>query len=174
MSLLRLLSTGRSLVDFRDSGSRYRVTRQKLLPKFGSARNPFRAPQRSERPAVPAVPAAAVTEPKGQPVRQPGLRPVLATARQWRAWATGQVARWWRPRPRPVRAAQPAQAARLPTQGELSLASVKVMRNDLSDADLEVVPARVRAAGAVAVAKADAGSSAWGRMSTRLFGAGKR
>ena len=41
MSLLRLLTTGKSLVGVRDTESRYRVTSQRLLPQFGSARNPF-------------------------------------------------------------------------------------------------------------------------------------
>lgn len=65
-------------------------------------------------------------------------------------------------------------------QGELSLELVKVVRNDLSDADLEVVLAKQPAAGAKASqpepsgAKAGGRATPWGRMSTRLFGAGKR
>ena len=41
MSLLRLLTTGKSLVGVRDTESRYRLTSQRLLPQFGPARNPF-------------------------------------------------------------------------------------------------------------------------------------
>ncbi len=44
MSLLRLLRAGKSLVDNQDSVGRYRLTSQRLLPKFGSKKNPFRAP----------------------------------------------------------------------------------------------------------------------------------
>ncbi len=40
MSLLRLLKTGRSLEGAEESVNRYRVTNQKLLPRFGVA-NPF-------------------------------------------------------------------------------------------------------------------------------------
>ena len=41
MSLLRLLTTGKSLVGVKDTESRYRVTSERLLPQFGSAKNPF-------------------------------------------------------------------------------------------------------------------------------------
>src|SRR5713226_5980902 len=69
MSLLRLLTTGKSLVGLRNSDSRYQVTRQRWLPKFGSKKNPFRtrsslvpAPVSGEAqqalPAKPQVPAA--------------------------------------------------------------------------------------------------------------------
>jgi len=62
-------------------------------------------------------------------------------------------------------------------QGELSLDSVKVMRNDLCDSDLEVVPVKaapapVEKAPMTVVAMA-ARESAWGKVSQRLFGAGK-
>ncbi len=42
MSLLRLLTAGKSLVGLGDYQSRY-VARDGLLPKFGSKKNPFRA-----------------------------------------------------------------------------------------------------------------------------------
>src|ERR1035437_10191334 len=41
MSLLRLLTTGKSLVGLKDLESRYRLTTQRLLPQFGPTRNPF-------------------------------------------------------------------------------------------------------------------------------------
>src|ERR1035441_10304634 len=41
MSLLRLLTAGKSLVGMRDAETRYRVTSQRLLPQFGASRNPF-------------------------------------------------------------------------------------------------------------------------------------
>jgi hypothetical protein len=43
---------------------------------------------------------------------------------------------WWRRKP----AAELPQTINSPVQGELSLDSVKVVRNDLTDADFEVVP----------------------------------
>jgi hypothetical protein len=53
-----------------------------------------------------------------------------------------------------------------PIQSELSLDEVKVVRNDLSDADLEVVPAKpARRADAVPLPEANA----WSRLTTRIF-----
>ena len=43
MSLMRLLSTGKSLVGVTDNTSRYRMGNQGMMPKFGSGRNPFRS-----------------------------------------------------------------------------------------------------------------------------------
>src|SRR5262245_1944835 len=44
--------------------------------------------------------------------------------------------------PRPTRSAPPmAGFDKAPAQGELSLEKIKVVRNDLSDADLEIIPA---------------------------------
>ena len=62
-------------------------------------------------------------------------------------------------------------------QAELSLEKVKVVRNDLSDTDLEIVRARPPAS-TVQVARnlpATAGmpAGAWNRITGRLFGAGK-
>ena len=48
MSLLRLLTTGKSLVGLTDTDSRYRLTHQRLLPQFGPTRNPFSSSGKSE------------------------------------------------------------------------------------------------------------------------------
>jgi len=65
-----------------------------------------------------------------------------------------------------------------PRQGELLLEGIKVVRNDLSETDLEVVKtAPVAAAGGVVEAnsapKPAARQRAWDRMRSRLVGAGK-
>ena len=79
------------------------------------------------------------------------------------------------------KAAKPAipRFTKPPVQGELSLDKIKVVRNDLSDADLEVVPAKQPAApasaapGVRAEERAGVGEGSWGRVTTRMFGAGK-
>jgi hypothetical protein len=64
-------------------------------------------------------------------------------------------------------------------QGELSLERIKVVRNDLSDADLEVVPARASSAPAATapaprlIEKAEGAKTAWGRVTSRILGAGR-
>ena len=151
MSLLRLLKAGRSLVNPKESGSRYRMHERIQLPKFGSSKNPFSA--RSETPAVLAAPGAIDSEPTSkrelspaeeaaarlkQTVRLPPALPVPQLAR------AGEMSRaWWNPLTwwksgsggggPGLRTSEPA------VQGELSLDQVKVVRNDLSDSDVEVV-----------------------------------
>ncbi len=71
-----------------------------------------------------------------------------------------------------------ACAPKPPVQGELSLDKIKVVRNDLSDADLEVVPAKLPAAPKTTVpalpeaARPRAGGAAWPRWPS-MFRAGK-
>jgi len=80
-----------------------------------------------------------------------------------------------------VKAVKPAipRFAKPPVQGELSLDRIRVVRNDLSDADLEVVPARVPAAPASSLSalrngeNAGAKESTWERVTTGFLGAGK-
>jgi hypothetical protein len=67
-----------------------------------------------------------------------------------------------------------------PVQGELSLDRIKVMRNDLSDADVEVVPAKSRpptitapmqaSAAAMAIPDLPPATSAWEYLGERLLG----
>ncbi|HEX4646571.1 MAG TPA: hypothetical protein VH598_13290 [Verrucomicrobiae bacterium] len=63
MSLVRLLTTGKSLVGMQDNLSRYRLTKKRLLPKFGSDKNPFAPPPKAE----PAKPAPAEAPPAAEP-----------------------------------------------------------------------------------------------------------
>jgi hypothetical protein len=64
-------------------------------------------------------------------------------------------------------------------QGELSLDGVKVVRNDLSDTDLEIVPAKPSVPAITETpVKSNAEKcapveTAWGRMTGRIFGADK-
>jgi hypothetical protein len=75
------------------------------------------------------------------------------------------------PKPKPVE---------VPAQPELSLDLVKPVRNDLSDADLELVQPVKRALEEVVPADEPVESAtraregaAWGRIKTQFFGAGK-
>jgi hypothetical protein len=187
MSLLRLLTTGRSLVGIRDSENRYRMTNQRLLPKFESAKNPFRAVDGKEintkhelpnteyqapdrncqtsnaglcsreaeaevKPTAAAASRERQTEAASPQVGAKGagaVRRVTARCRQWaaaalpRRWASG-LSSWLKPRTRQPTKAVPV-FGKPPVQAELSMDRIQVVRNDLSDADLEVVPAKRRA-----------------------------
>jgi hypothetical protein len=69
--------------------------------------------------------------------------------------------------------------SKTPVQGELSLDRIKVVRNDLSDADLQVVPASVPPAPAKpsparpTAKPVQSEERRWGRFAAGLFGAGK-
>ena len=72
------------------------------------------------------------------------------------------------PKPRPTRAA---------VQCELSLEKVKVVRNDLNDADVELMPARptvaTSASSAISPAMNKTEPTTWNRLTSRLLGAGQ-
>ena len=204
MSLLRLLTTGKSLVSITDAESRYRVTSQRLLPEFGAGRNPFSSSVKVEPThtgprslgghgpngtslGIRSTPALsgereAVPQEGGLPGRvspvsssrhSPGgglRRGIFAFLDGWKERLVGLFAH------RRGKAAKPAipPFSKLPVQGELSLDRIKVLRNDLSDADLEVVPAKPPTAPAIPVANKIAGAEdAWGRVPLRIPGAGK-
>jgi len=67
--------------------------------------------------------------------------------------------------------------ARAAVQGELSLEKVKVVRNDLNDADVELMPARptvvTSASSAISPAMNKTEPTTWNRLTSRLLGAGQ-
>jgi len=69
---------------------------------------------------------------------------------------------------RPARSAFPptARGTGSPVQSELSLDEVKVVRNDLSDADVEIVPAKPARRADLAPPPEE---NAWSRLATRIF-----
>jgi hypothetical protein len=138
------------------SGSelQYRMTSSKAMPKFVSRKNPFRSEVRPR--AMTAETGCAVVPATSTPVSAPAPQPSPAPAPSAAqpAAAPGRMRRGltglreranrffaWLLHPRPM-AAKPAipRFEPLPIQGELSLDRIKVVRNDLSDADLELVP----------------------------------
>ena len=199
MSLLKLLATGKSLVGLKQATGRYRVTRERLLPQFGSKNNPFQ--QRDDEAQTSAGPLqnVALPEPstsessqpeptvapcdsgpaKGSPERLPVLaEPVRHKVAGWANKCVAKLATGIRVRPsKPAKSAFPAFTKAL-VQGELSLERVKVVRNDLSDSDLDIVRSRAEAAPRAAASStveqpdAEPASKAW-RVTGRFFGAGK-
>ena len=202
MSLLRLLTAGKSLVGLKNTEYRYSVA-PGLLPEFASKKNPFRAGARPQAGGVPAelAPAALVTGPDEVNSAHSGTgsdgAAMICAAEAPKARATGsdQVERrlseetrkdspvgWraflpWmrRRRPKPVI----PRFHKTMVQGELTLESIKVVRNDLSDSDLEVVPTKPIAptppdkpARRASIEPRTNGSS-WERLTGRFLGAGK-
>lgn len=165
MSLVRLLTAGKCLVGFNDSASRYCMRRKNLLPRFGSPKNPFIARPEAANPA--STSAAPEAQPKG-PQMTPaelaaaGLKetkrlPVITSNGEAKKLLRSGLAAsvlqsisqlagrlnpllWRSNHPPSARAVLPA-FNRSPVQGELYLDNIKVVRNDLNDADVEIVPA---------------------------------
>lgn len=180
MRLLRLLTTGKSLVNLRNADSPYRLTTQRLLPQFGPTRNPFADTQGETKSAVTSVPQVTAhtgTVPLGAGIRR--VRSVvqalwLKTSALWsggKAKLSGLTAR---SRPAAFKPVIP-HFSKPPMQGELSLDRVKVIRNDLSEADLEVVPARPKKTPDMLAAAPEGGKeSALRWMAPQVVHAGKR
>jgi len=198
MSLVRLLAIGQSLDGAREATARYRVPRQSLLPRFGSGTSatscppmgrpePSRAMSASSSSGFWAIPSKwrAGWEQTKSPREQLGVGVLkcLIGARavtEYALRALGRLAgrlsavRRFAER-RPATGVRLQQSTTTPIQGELSLDAVKVIRNDLSDADLEVVPAGMRDAPAGKSSPAEPAAwhrlanVSWGRFAVRLF-----
>jgi hypothetical protein len=178
MSLMQLLSAGKTLMGSGEPVGRYRLDTRYRLPKFGSAKNPFTKPAETKPAGQVEMPMAApiqkvpermqltpeeirvanMKETQRLPVlpgiapAQERLHPVLAMldamelAAIWlKAWAVRLNPAKLLPKrkPAPAMLIVPKSSCG-PVQAELSLEKVRVMRNDLSDADLEIVPVKVQ------------------------------
>ncbi len=130
MKLGKLLSAGKS---FFGGGGKvtYRQDKRYYLPKFNSGQNPFVAkePAAGENLNKVLLPAAVENQKISVPKVVSPARPIPT----------------WKEKLNPFRAPEPPSAATAPTvQAELSLETVKVVHNDLTDADIEVVPVKSR------------------------------
>ena len=177
MSLMHLLAVGRSIGTIRDQPTRYKMTQQNLLPRFGPAKeeqDSGPAMLERERPRTENLagkehlkgpvaktgqadaqqeqqPTASQTRPEQEMTQQTleqrknsaerlngviGVSgPVRKVASPWMGWSL--LSNPFRSGPRPGKGPEPVQ-------GELALDMIKPVRNDLSDADLEIIPATRR------------------------------
>ena len=189
MSLGRLLAAGKSLMRACDGAGRYQVNKRVALPKFISPRNPFTPAVKTEASPMGAELSAKACGEKAVIAAKAGADAAGTRAFQvaMRARAARWIGEWSRkmnslPRlaqwPGPVQAAGP-RLAKPPVQPELSLDKVQVVRNDLSDADFEVVPAKRPVAvssGPAALTSAERLEPAGGtgdRLTPRIFGVGQ-
>ncbi len=129
MNLGKLLGAGKT---FFGGGSlvSYRQNKRVYLPKFNSEKDPF-----TPKPAEPA-PADKLEE------KQISV-PVAAKARAHSPLAVAKSARGgWTMKLNPFRAPEPVAPPPVAVQPEFSLDTVKVVHNDLADADIEIVPVK--------------------------------
>jgi hypothetical protein len=147
MNFGKLLGTGKSFVNGGKPAA-YRADKRVYLPKFVSPKNPFASATQVELPQpVAAMPAAAMPVAPAPTKKhvlpswmQPSPKPEISSQpKPLAAWTTKlNPASLWR-------GSEPAKATRA-VQTELSLEKVKVVHNDLTDADVEVVPMKSRPA----------------------------
>jgi hypothetical protein len=158
MNLGKLLFAGKSVVNGCETVS-YRENKQAVLPKFISPKNPF-------------APAKAPVETAPVPVKKEGARPSAAAPKMPPISSTPKSLAAWTNKLNPASlwaGAAPAEQKTLPAvQAELSLDTVKVVHNDLSDADVDVVPIKSRPAAAEIPALSPAKKS-WEILGERLL-----
>jgi hypothetical protein len=158
MKLGKLLFAGKSVVNGCEMIS-YRENKQVALPRFVSPKNPF-APSKTPAETAP-VPAKKETAPDLAATQK--MPPISGASKSLAAWTTKlNPASLWNG------AAQTEQKALPAVQTELSLDTVKVIHNDLSDADVEVVPIKSRPAASEAPALSPAKKS-WEILGERLL-----
>ena len=133
-------------------------------------------------PAQPEKPvtASSPTQPKGG---TPDVPEVPSAVNGWLKKLNLLV--WWEGRKPPEPKSAIPRFNKAPVQGELSLDNIKVVRNDLSDADVEVVPMKARApkvatpvapptgvasAAAAAIPDLPPARNAWEFLGERLLG----
>lgn len=148
MSLIRLLTTTRSLSDVKNEPSPYRMTEQGLLPKFGPKK------QREANPpphvgGYTAPPADETKENLGEGngdrtdagcslKREESRKPPGSAECGTRNAEFGWLGRWWQK----WFQRRPRRECREPVQAELALDLVTVVRNDLRDEAPNTAPER--------------------------------
>jgi hypothetical protein len=137
MSLVRLLTAGKSLVGIQDSKSRYRSVDPRAMPKFGSEKKSNTDVAR-ESEAQPSIAKSNVESSKANVEKMPVAITRKARGSGWVSQWGSKLSSLVSQKPKPARSAIPRPNG-VPVQGELSLDNIRVVRNDLSDADLEVV-----------------------------------
>ena len=156
MSFGKLLAAGRSIMNGRASVA-YRENKHVYLPKFEPAKGLLAKPA----PVAGATPGAVDA---GAPVKLSVTAP--STNR------SGARPSSWSARLNPISrlcgvAASPVRPV-IAVQTELSLDTVKVLHNDLSDAEVEVVPLKSRPARSLGASEPEP-ASAWSELGRGFF-----
>ena len=186
MGLMQLLTVGRSLGRIHDHPSRYKMSQQSLLPKFGSvsaSEDQMRGISvttnqvlaKTDVEQSPSINASAAIDRKSMNAIQ-SVKPETKVASVPVSRPPFPRGRWTLFKNPFSRAAKP-EIAKSPVQPDLLLDMVKPVRNDLSDADLELVQAARRTQAQVTGHPASEPSGvdgpAWSRIKNQFFGAGK-
>jgi hypothetical protein len=163
MNLGKLLGAGKSFFGGQGPAS-YREKKGVYLPKFNSEKNPF-----TPKPAEP-VPAAAVPD-----VKKVSATPAARADHGAQKLSPAPVARparaaGWTSKLNPFRTPEPVAPSLVSgVQTELSLDAVKVVHNDLADADIEIVPVKSRTVAAPETPSLPPARQPWEILGERLI-----
>lgn len=162
MNLGKLLSAGKSIFSSKNP-VKYREDKRVYLPKFNGDKNPF-APSAVETPPVAAEkqsspsPAAAPSAKTGGHSPAPAVRTTRGAG--------------WASKFNPFRDPEPPAPSMVgAVQAELSLDAVKVIRNDLADAEIEVVPVKSQTVSAAEPPVLPPSRRPWSALGERLVNA---
>jgi len=187
MSLIKLLTVSKSFVNGRNQSGRYRMVESVSLPKFAPVGRPVSlAPlaKAGELPLTDVMVAQCRADARAVtpvPVTTSGSRPSplsFAPSPQEAGCANAvpTSTNFFRLRKNPFTTRSIEDHSSQPSeQKELSLDSIKVVRNDLSDADFDVVAARTKPESEGGVSqrprflRPEAGGFAWSRLIARFF-----
>jgi len=177
MKLGKLLAAGKSIMNSREDVS-YRASKQAFLPNFGSAKNPFKTqtaqPAAQEDPkttekSVAAMAPQATGVPRAEAPVSP-TAPSAAICKKTAVWTDklnpASIFRVVSPKAGPVNGDADQRQTTQGAQTELKLDSVKVLHNDLSDVDVEVVPIKSRPG----APELPPPKKSWEFLGERLFG----
>jgi len=133
------MAAGKSLVSGRGAMA-YRESKQGYLPKFGSPKNPFVTPAQNESPKAPLENPVAPMEKVSAPswTKTQKIPAISSTPKSLATWTTKLNPMTM------LRGSQEEKTLSPVVQTELSLDSVKVVHNDLTDADVEIIPMKSR------------------------------
>jgi hypothetical protein len=170
MNLGKLLGAGKSFISGHGV-SPYRTDKRFYLPQFVSPKNPFTnpaaKPAQTELPKTPTQNLAALAK-KISPSPWGKTQKILVFNGQG---ATARASTWIS-KLNPISIFNPAPSAAdknvMPVQVELSLERVKVVHNDLTDADVEIVPMKSRPAREPAADMQPAKKS-WANLGERIM-----
>lgn len=163
MNLGKLLGAGKSFFSG-GGGISYRENKRAYLPKFNAGKNPFTA-----KP-VEAAPAAAARFADAPLSALDQSRKITVTEVPQPTQVMPTRAISWKDKLNPFRSPEPVRPALVnAVQAELSLEAVKVVHNDLADADIEVVPVKSRTPGATETPALPPARSSWDFLGERLM-----
>jgi len=166
MKLGKLLAAGKGLVSGRGTMA-YRESKQAYLPKFAPLKNPFTAPAQSESPKAPLETPVAPMEKTPAPLwaKTQKLPAISSSPKSLATWTTKL-----NPMTMLRGSQEEAKTFSRPTvQAELSLDSVKVVHNDLTDADVEIIPMKSRPARDFDVPDLQPAKKSWEILGERLL-----